>query len=125
MFKIWQSIFKIHDVKKVKLERFQCFLYARLKALLLTSSIVSTGKKITYEEKEREISEIKSFAIVKEFFTEIRGKIFKGELALFNFLNRIMKQVLRHGRKTTKRGRKSTYSIIENMKIYESKLVNI
>lgn len=125
MFKIWKSIFKIHDVKRVKLERFQCFLYARLTALLLTSSIVSTGKKITYEEKRKEISEIKSFAIVKEFFSEIRGKIFKGELVLFNFLNRIMKRVLRYGKKSTKRGQKSTYLIIENVRIYESELVNI
>ena len=125
MFKIWKSLFKIHDVKKVKLERFQCFLYARLTALLLTSSIVSTGKKITYEENRKEISEIKSFAIVKEFFSRIRRKIFKGELVLFNFLNRIIKRILRYGRKTTKKGSKSTYSIIENVRIYESELVNI
>ena len=125
MFKIWKSIFKIHDVKRVKLERFQCFLYARLTSLLLTSSIVSTGKKIAYEEKEKEISEIKSFAIVKEFFSEIREKIFKGELVLLNFLNKIIKQVLRYGRKSTKKGRKSTYLIIENVKIYEIELVNI
>jgi len=125
MFKIWKSIFKIHDVKRVKLERFQCFLYARLTALLLTSSIVSTGKKITYEENRKEISEIRSFAIVKEFFSKIRWKIFKGKLVLFNFLNRIIKRILKYGRKSTKKGRKSTYSIIENVRIYESELVNI
>ena len=125
MFKIWKSIFKIHDVKRVNLERFQCFLYARLTALLLTSSIVSTGKKITYEENRKEISEIRSFAIVKEFFSKIRWKIFKGKLVLFNFLNRIIKRILKYGRKSTKKGRKSTYSIIENVRIYESELVNI
>lgn len=125
MFKIWKSTFKIHDVKKVKLERFQCFLYARLTALLLTSSIVSTGKKITYEEKGKELSEIKSFAIVKEFFPKIREKIFKGELLLFAFLNKIMVSLLKHGRKSTKKGRKSTSSIIENVRIYENELANI
>jgi len=125
MFKIWKSIFKIHDIKKVKLERFECFLYARLTALLLTSSIVSTGKKITYEENGKEISEIKSFAIVKEFFSEIRGKIFKGEVVIFNFLKRIMKSILRYGKKSTKKGKKSTSSIVENLRIYETDLVNI
>jgi hypothetical protein len=49
----------------------------------------------------------------------------KGELVLLNFLNKIIKQVLRYGRKSTKKGRKSTYLIIENVKIYESELVNI
>lgn len=125
MFKIWKSIFKIHDIKKVKLERFQCFLYARLTVLLLTSSIVSTGKRITYEENENELSEIKSFAIVKEFFPEIRGKIFKGELVLFNYLNIVMHSILKYGRKSTKKGRKSTFSIIENVRIYESELENM
>ena len=30
IFKVWKSIFKINQVKKVKLERFMCFLYGRL-----------------------------------------------------------------------------------------------
>lgn len=125
MFKIWKSLFKIHDVKKVKLERFQCFLYGRLTALLLASSIVSTSKKIICEENKRDVSEIKSFSIVKEFFSEIRGKIFKGELVLLRFINRIIESILKYGIKSKRKGRKSTFSIIENIKIYESELVNM
>lgn len=125
MFKIWKSLFKIHDVKKVKLERFQCFLYGRLTALLLTSSIVLTGKKIICEEHQKEISEMKSFAIVKEYFSEIREKIFKGELVLMKFLNKLMESILKYGIKSKRKGRKSTFLIIENVRIYESELVNI
>ena len=57
MFKIWKSIFKINNVKKLKIERFKCFLYGRLIALLLASTIVFTGKDIINEEKSIEISE--------------------------------------------------------------------
>ena len=125
MFKIWKSTFKIHDIKKVKLERVQCFLYARLTALLLTSSIVSTGKKINSKENGKAISEIKSFAIVKGFFRKIRENIFKGELVLFKLLNRIITSILKYGKKSTKKGGKCTYSILKGVKIYEVELENI
>ena len=61
IFKVWKSIFKINQVKKVKLERFMCFLYGRLIALLLSSTIVFTSKSIILEEDKKEISELKSF----------------------------------------------------------------
>jgi hypothetical protein len=35
MFKVWKSIFKIHDVKKAGLERIKCFIYGRLIMLLI------------------------------------------------------------------------------------------
>ncbi|MPQ45050.1 transposase [Clostridium tarantellae] len=40
MFKIWKSLFKIHEVKRVKIQRFKCFFYGRLIALLFSSNIV-------------------------------------------------------------------------------------
>ena len=36
LFKTWKSIFGIHAVKKIKLERFQCHLYGQLIALCPT-----------------------------------------------------------------------------------------
>ncbi|MBU3089920.1 IS4 family transposase, partial [Clostridium gasigenes] len=107
------------------LERFQCFLYGRLTALLLTSSIVFTNKKIIYEEHQKEISEMKSFAIVKEYFSEIREKIFKGELALMKFLNKLMESILKYGIKSRRKGRKLTFLILETVIIYERELVNM
>lgn len=56
MFKIWKSIFNIDNVKNVKIERFKCFLYGRLIALLLSSSIVFTAKDIIHKEDSKEIN---------------------------------------------------------------------
>ena len=125
MFKIWKSIFKIHDVKKVKLERFQCFLYARLISLLLTSSIVSTGKKILYEERKMEISPMKSFGIVKEFFSGFREKIFQGEIVLIRFLSKIIESIMKYGVKSKKKGKKTSFEIIESIKISEDELESL
>ena len=122
MFKIWKSIFKIHDVKKVKLERFQCFLYGRLISLLLTSSIVSTGKKILSEERQKEISPMKSFSMVKESFDGLRQRLFKGEIALIRFLDKIIGSIMKYGTKSKKKGRKTSFEIIESIKISEMEL---
>ena len=113
------------DVKKVKLERFQCFLYGRLISLLLTSSIVSTGKKILWVESKKEISPMKSFGIVKEFFSSFRGKIFQGEIVLIRFLSKIIESIMKYGVKSKKKGKKTSFEIIESVKISEDELESL
>lgn len=116
MFKIWKSLFKIHLVKKVKIERFQCFLYGRLISLILSSSLVFTFKSIIYETKNKEISEFKSFSTVKEHFNKLSKNIFKGELALGRILNGILKNILRRGIKSKRKERKRPILILENIR---------
>lgn len=66
----------------MKIERFKCFLYGRLIALLLTSTIVFTTRDIIHEKESNQISEIKAFDKVVEFF--------KGELSIIKLLKRII-----------------------------------
>jgi hypothetical protein len=125
MFKIWKSIFKIADVKKVKLERFQCFLYGRLITLLLTSSIVSTSKKILYEEKRKEISPMKAFSIVKESFGKLREKLFQHEITLFQFLKKIIESIIKYGMMSKKKYKKASFEIISSLKFSDKELENL
>ena len=55
-------------VKKTKIERFECFLYGRLIAIQLSSCVVLISRKVIYLEEGKEISEIKSFGVVQEYF---------------------------------------------------------
>lgn len=89
MFKIWKSIFKINEVKKVKIERFKCSLYGRLIALLLSSSIVFTAKNIILEEINQEISEIKSFGSIFQYLPKLASVIFKTETHLLQFFKKV------------------------------------
>ena len=116
MFKIWKSLFKIHEVKKAGLERIQCFIYGRLIMLLLTSSIVFTVRKITYSTTGKEISEIKSFGIVKQYFYELYKNIFKSKLILYEIFQRISTSIQRYGIKSMKKGKKTSFRILETMK---------
>lgn len=113
MFKIWKSIFKIDQVKKVKIQRFKCFLYGRLIALLLSSSIVFTAKNIILENDDKEISNFKSFDKVIEYFPMIQKEIFRGEVAIARVFKRLIFIIGRLGIKSKRKGRKPTKEILE------------
>lgn len=117
MFKIWKSLFKIHDVKKAGLERIQCFIYGRLIMLLLTSSIVFTARETNYSKADEELSEIKSFGIVKQYFNELYRNIFKSRMALFQIFHRIFTSIKLYGKKSKKKGKKTVISILKGIKI--------
>jgi hypothetical protein len=117
MFKIWKSIFNIDNVKPVKIERFKCFLYGRLIALILSSTIVFSARDIIYEEDSTEISELKSFYQVTEFFNTLRIEIFKGELAILKLIKTIINVIRKVEKKSRKKGRKTMTGILDYLKI--------
>jgi len=117
MFKVWKSIFKINQVKKVKIERFKCFLYGRLIALLLSSSIVFTAKNIIMEEDNKEISEIKAFGSLALYLPQFAREIFKGKLFILRILKRIMLNFKRFGIKSRKKYKKIVIDILKIIKV--------
>jgi hypothetical protein len=125
MFKIWKSLFKIHDVKKAGIERIQCFIYGRLIMLLLTSSIVFTARNITYSTTGKELSELKSFGIVNQYSNELCTNIFKGKVILYEIILRIIISIQRYGIKSMRKDKKTSLTILKNIKIYESDLVEL
>ncbi|MGL5801778.1 MAG: IS4 family transposase [Cetobacterium sp.] len=112
MFKIWKSIFKIHQVKKVKIQRFKCFLYGRLIALLFSSNIVYTAKEISLETKGDKISNHKAFDKVIEYFPLLRHDIFKGELVIGKSLKRLIEIISRLAKKSKRKGSITTTEIL-------------
>lgn len=114
MFKVWKSVFRLADVKKVKLERFQCFLYGRLIELALSASIVSTSKAIAIMEGiSSPLSEHKSFAIVSEYLESFIPNKYTKEQTCKRFLVKIIRRILKYGRKASKKGATSFKSILD------------
>ena len=67
IFKIWKSIFSIDkDVKKMNIFRFECYLYGRLMAILLSEKIQNLYRDYLWEEEQLEISEYKCAKIIKK-----------------------------------------------------------
>lgn len=122
IFKVWKSIFKINQVKKVKLERFMCFLYGRLIALLLSSTIVFTSKSIILEEDQKEISELKAFGNLTQYFHKLSFEIFKGEFYISRILKSVLSNFRRLGIKSKKNNKKTALDILKliNLKPFEA-----
>lgn len=125
MFKIWKSIFNINNVKPVKLERFLCFLYGRLIALLISSMLVFTAKDIIYDETSKCISEIKAFSQVTEFFNKLRTDIFKGEIVLLNLFETIVNVIKLYGIKSKKKDKKTSNEILKSLSISKGNIKSV
>jgi hypothetical protein len=66
-FKIWKSILQIDKIGKMNIFRFECYLYGKLIALLLSSQLQAQVKKMAQEQgKNVEFSEWKIAKYVKK-----------------------------------------------------------
>jgi len=66
LFKIWKSLFQIDKISKMSIFRFECYLYGRLIALLISDHLQSVLKHIFYQEIDLELSEWKTMKQLKK-----------------------------------------------------------
>ena len=124
MFKIWKSVFKMTTAKKIKPERFECFLYGRLISVLLTVSIVFTARKVVEIKDNESISEIKASGIVYQYFEAIRTNIYKNNSSsIFLLFKRLFNSISRLGIKSKKKDFKTSNQIIEQLELTEFELM--
>lgn len=119
MFKVWKSIFKISNTKnnkKIKIQRFKCFLYGRLISILFSAGIISIAKDIIHNENfdddTKEISNLKAFDQVKEFLPNLRTKIFEDEMSILILMNAIIDTLRRFSMKSVRKGDKSVRKLL-------------
>jgi hypothetical protein len=78
---------------------------------------VFTFRRFIYLNENKEISEIKSFGIVQEYFYVLSKTIFRGKLALINLLLRILKSIKQSGIKSKRKGSKTSMLILKDLEI--------
>lgn len=66
IFKIWKSVFEINKVKKMNIHRFECYLYSKLTAILLTVHLQNQLKIVLWNEHQFEVSELKASKGIKK-----------------------------------------------------------
>ena len=66
IFKIWKSVFEIDKVKQMTIFRFECYLYGRLMAILLSQKIQNLYKDYLWQKEQLEVSELKTAKIIKK-----------------------------------------------------------
>ena len=84
-------------------------------------------RKLNYLKTGKELSEIKSFGTVKQYFNEIYRTIFKSKIVLNQIVQRIVTSIERYGVKSVKKGKKTPFLILQNLKkskIYLAKIAS-
>lgn len=66
IFKIWKSVFKIDKVKKMSIFRFECYIYSKLIAILITLHIHNKIGQFLWDEHDFELSPMKAAKLIKK-----------------------------------------------------------
>jgi hypothetical protein len=112
VFKTWKSIFHIHIVKPVKIERFQCQLYGKLILLLLSSAVTFKMRALVLENKALEASEMKVSEIVHEYIDRLYFELIQFPIETLNTLMLIFKNVVSNGLKSHRKDKKTIFDIL-------------
>ena len=89
MFKIWKSIGEIDKVKKMKVERFESFLLAKLIWITINWQIMRQIVIYFFNEHNIEISPYKLFKTLKESLIEFREAVRNGLRYVLSFIKEI------------------------------------
>lgn len=77
MFKIWKSLCHIDKVKKVKRERLECYIYAKLICIVLTWQMIWAVAKFIFVKHKKSLSYYKAFkTMLRVKFIELREILF-------------------------------------------------
>jgi hypothetical protein len=89
VFKIWKSIFKIHETRKMKYYRWLSNLYAKLILIAIYWQAIMPIRSYLYKEKGRLLSIDKCFKTLKGKTAGLRAELKKGKIERLMF--RILK----------------------------------
>ena len=89
MFKVWKSVGEIHKVKKIKLQRFETMLYAKLIWIMLNWSMFWEISKQIWRDKNILLSPIKFFSTLKERSYMFYLALKNGNDEIYKFINNL------------------------------------
>ena len=113
MFKIWKSILKIHLVRKMKAERFKCYLYSMLLWVLLCWDITKGFEPVIWKKYQQLISPYKCYALLKNKAAQLTGILFSAGEKLKEWLSKMLHYFGDYGLKENKKGRKNLIELVQ------------
>lgn len=115
VFKGWKSIFEIDHVKAMKQERFECFLYGRFIALLLSENLLFRIRYYLFVKKQKQLSEFKGLDIIETFLPEISCALKKGGHSLMSLFQKVRKTLEKNGIKSKRCGKSRSIEILDQL----------
>lgn len=117
VFKTWKSVAAVHKVKKMKKERFESQLLAKMLWVLLNWKFLLIGNAcVQRHQPDKGCSHFKFFKLMKRYTHEIRQIIFHGA-DLCQWINKRFFKLIADSIIEVKKGKKSLYQRLYKVKI--------
>ncbi len=114
IFKTWKSILNIDKVRKMKTDRFRCYLISKLIWIMINWDIVNSISDSILLEHKKLISFYKCFSIIKAIANQIRRPLFTQEInELKTWLSKLYKAIKRNGMKEERNNRARVIIILK------------
>lgn len=112
IFKVWKSVLKIHLVRKMKPERFRCYLYGKLLWVVLCWDITASFEPVIWRQKKQLISLYKCYALLKSKGRQLVSILFNVNEKLKEWLSKMLNYFSNFGLKENKKGRKKVIELL-------------
>jgi hypothetical protein len=115
IFKIWKSVGEIHKIKKMKIERFESFLYAKLLWIIINWMIVWKINQLIHTSTDKLLSYYKTYKSLKERKTELCIAIQAGIESIQEFIDDQISISTKHHLLEKKKNQNTMHELIQIM----------
>lgn len=112
IFKTWKSVLKIDQVRKMKADRFRCYLLGRLLWVVLNWEICSVFNAYLNQSESILVSFYKCFTIIKQRVRSLEYILLHRKVKLKEWLLTLFDIISRFGIKEHRRGRAAVINLL-------------
>lgn len=116
VFKAWKSVLKINKVRKMKANRFRCYLLGKLLWIVLNWEIYSVLNVHVYRSKGNLLSVYKCFDTVKSQAHRLKKILLHRKVKLKSWLEALYCTLSRFGQKKHQKGKINPVELLEFIK---------
>lgn len=113
IFKIWKSIGEIEKVKKMKVKRFECYLYAKLLWIIINWSIVWNINELIHNNSDKLLSFYKAYKSLKNRLQLFQISLKSGIELLKDFIDKQIFLSKKYHLLDKKKNKISLYELIQ------------
>jgi hypothetical protein len=112
IFKVWKSVLKINKVRKMKADRFKCYLLGKLLWVVLNWEICSLFNVYVEKNQNKLLSLHKCFDIIKQQARRLEEVLLYRKTKLKEWLQTLYETIARFGIKEHRKGRMSLLKLL-------------
>lgn len=114
MFKTWKSVLKLDKVRKMKTDRFKCYLISKLIWIMINWDLVNSTSNVILKEQNKLVSFYKCFSLIKAMSNQIRKLVFSKERnKIIKWMNDVYRAINRNGLKELRTNRANVIIILK------------